>query len=231
LEVAAGHTRPAALAPHPSIRNQFIILSGERRYAAALRDGSPLIGEVIENWEQFLAWMILDARWPSSGALKMPLTDAVVMIDKITGALETTRFDNVDRTVSEYLGLSWGHVQETRQLARLLQSDLTAEQKAAIVQELRLVARGEASPSAAYQRTRKMLDRAAAPTTPGAVSRRVLNNSAVTAAGVIDGLRSLSSDFTEQLGAGECAEWARALGPVRAQLERTIKALKERAKQ
>jgi hypothetical protein len=175
-----------------------------------------------------VAWMLLDEQKSGYHQGKpMTLVDAKVMLDKINDWLRPSVRDHADQMVAEYLGLDHYQIRQVRYLCNWLDPDQLPEIQALARHELGLVAAGKASPSAAYERVKRADARLRAPSVPAEKQRKMLNNSVEIITGLIDGLQSLG-DLAEQLEPGECAEWVRGLSAGRLQLERTIKALKER---
>jgi hypothetical protein len=210
------------------VNGAYQLLAGERRWAAMLRGRRDLNVWVMRRWADFMAWMLLDEQRSGVHQGKpMTLVDAKVMLDKINDWLRPTTRDHADQMVAEYLGLDMYQIRQTRYLCNWLGPNNLPEVQALARHELGLVAARKVSPSAAYERVKRADSRLRAPSVPAARQRKMLDNSVEIITGLIDGLKALG-DLAGQLEPGECADWARELSAGRLQLERTIKALKER---
>lgn len=210
------------------VKGVYQLLAGERRWAAMLRGRRDLHVWVVRSWPDFLAWMLLDQQKSASDKGKaMTLVDAKFMVDKVNDWVRPAMRDHADQTIAEYLGLDYYQIRQVRYVCNWLDPDQLPEIQALARQELALIAAGKASGSAAYERLKRANARLRAPAPVPSKQRTILNNSVDIATGLIDGLQSLGP-LADTLEPGECAEWARKLSAARLQLERTIKALKER---
>jgi hypothetical protein len=203
---------------------------GERRWAAAQRVGGPLTVYTVGTWPELYAWIVLDARKRYiEGALPIARTELLAMIEHIRSTIRIPGRSNEDSIFAEYEGLIGRKaIQETRQVAALRGIGGEAMDRM-VQQELDRIDRDETKPSSAYDRLQKYLKRSQTPLVSEGQQRKILNNSASIGAGLIDGLRGLGPELADTLGSGECADWAKQLGALRAELERVIRQLKERA--
>jgi hypothetical protein len=215
---------------HPQITGGYLVIHGERRWAAALREGGPLLAYRLADWWDFVAWMIMDSQHRyEPGALAMTLSDALLMTERAKWYTGPSARNNADATIGEYLGIDRHPIQALRQVMAL-RGQHGDDIDAVIVKEVREVDRGVLSPGGAYGRIKKAIDRKNAPVVTVQQQRRILINSAQIGAGIIDGLTGLGPDLDPTLTARECAEHAKQLGAVRTKLEQVIRQLKERAR-
>jgi hypothetical protein len=222
---------PPPVVRDPLVRGEYLLLMGERRWAAAVRSGGPLIVYRIEDWWDLYAWMILDSQTRYlPGHEPMPVSAALAMTDRIRHLLQPHSRSNSDSIIAEYVGdgLTRKRLQELRQ-TYMLRGMYGSEIDLLIDREVALADRGLTATNTTYGRVKRAIDRMNAPEVSAQQQRKILNNSGQIGSGLIDGLQGLGPELDDTLSAGECAEWARQLSATRLKLEQVIRRLKERA--
>jgi len=212
-------------------RRGWIVLGGERRFAAwvGMYGGNRVPVYVANVWADFLAWMLVDIDQRGTRQ-RMSLVEAVTLVDKVAATLDPRKHDYADQTIAEYLDLRLDLLRTTRYLTNWLEHE-SPEVVELAKRKLDQVAGGELGPSAAYDHVKALAERVAAGEgMPTETQRKILNNAVTTLAGVTDGLQGLGG-LANNLAPGECEAWAKSLSKARLELERTIRKLKERAKQ
>lgn len=204
---------------------------GERRWAAAVRLGGPLIVYRVEDWWDLYAWMVLDSQSRYlPGHEPMRVSSALTMTERVRELLQPSARSNADSIIAEYVGdgLTRKRLQELRQ-TYLLRGMYGPDVDLLIAREVELADRGLAATNTTYSRVRRAIDRMNAPEVSAMQQRKILNNSGRIGSGLIDGLQGLGPELDDSLEAGECAEWARQLSATRLKLEQVIRRLRERA--
>lgn len=224
-----GDPIPAAVVRDKNL-DQYVIIGGERRYRALTRNmGLPVHVIVCDHWGDYLAWLLLDKirENPAHPSKPMPLTDIVHLHELIVKYLSPGRDERLDDTLAEYFGTMASRIGETRSLKRILdRHNNPAEIQNLVEREWQLVARGEAAPSAAFQRVRKAEIKREAPGPDVRVQRSKLEGSAQVCAGLADALANFG-EASDELKPAEVDNALKALGDGRRALERVIRTLNE----
>jgi hypothetical protein len=204
----------------------WVVLMGERRWEAMRLERLPGSCYVARTFSHVLSWMLLDIARP--GGSPMSMVEAVYLIQKIQQCVPTTKRDELDRTICEYLSLDVDQVRETRYMLRWIDKQYPEAIQEMARRELDGVHKGTAGrPSSADARITREFKRLTQPQVSPAQQRKILNNSAAVAAGLIDGIQALGT-LADTLDPGECAQWATQFGAARRELERLTRQLKER---
>lgn len=215
---------------HPAIRGLYVLVMGERRWAAAVRQRGPLVVYRIDDWYDLHAWMVLDSQTRyQPGWEPMRISSAWGMSDRVRELLRPSMRNNPDSVVAEYVGngTTRKRIQEMRQIMAL-RGPYGEEIDRLIDREADLADRGLSATNTAYGRVKRAIDRMNAPEVSAQQQRKILNNSAQIGAGIIDGLSGLGPELDPSLTAGECAVYVQQLGAMRLKLEQVIRQLKER---
>jgi hypothetical protein len=223
---------PPPVVRHPKIRGAYMLLMGERRWAAAVREGGPLIVYRLDDWFDLHAWMIFDSQTQyGPGHEPMRLSSAAAMVDRIKALTSPPARGNVDAIMAEYIGdeVTRKRIQHIRQTL-VLKGLHGPEIDALIDKEVNQSDLGIQSTDTTYARVHRAIDRLSAPPVSAAQQRKILNNSAQIGAGIIDGLSGLGPALDDTLTPGECAVYQRQLAAVRLKLEQVIRQLKERTR-
>lgn len=229
LAHSEGDPIPAAVVRDRTM-DQYVVIGGERRYRALTRNMAlPVHVIVCDHWGDYLAWMLLDKirenpAWPSK---PMPLTDIVHLHAEIVKYLSPGRDDHLDDTLAEYFGTMASRIGEARSLKRIMdRRNNPPEIQAMAEREWALVANGQASPSAAFQRVRKAEIALDAPGPDVRIQRSKLDGSAQVCAGLADALANFG-EASDELKPAEVDAALSALGDGRRALERVIRELNQ----
>lgn len=207
----------------------YVMLSGERRWRAAVRTNSPLYVIVCDVWADYLGWLILDKHreHPAIQGREMPVTDMVVLTETIKKYLSPGRDDRMDDTLAEYFGIPASRLGEARSIWRIRNQNLTDDVRTLVEHEWLQVERGEASPSAAFGRIRKYQNRLNAPPVDVRAQRQKLTGVVTVCAGLVDALANFG-DASPELNDDEVRGFIAALADGRRTLEMVIRKLRER---
>lgn len=225
IETSDGELLPPAVVRDRRTQ-KYVVIGGERRWRAAVRSKLPLHVIICDVWPDYVAWAALDKirENPAFPSMPMPITDVVAVTDSLTRYLRPGRDEHMDETVSEHLGVRAARLGEARSLKRIKDGNNPDDIQRMVDAEWELVARGEASPSAAFQRIRRAQAKRDAPPADAAVQRRKLAGAASVCTGLVDGLANfgeVSADITP----AEAQEMVKRLGEGRRALEYVIRKL------
>lgn len=228
FENSDGELLPPAVV-RDRVSQQYLIIGGERRWRAAERvTANTLFVIVCDHWADYLAWLTLDKikENPAHPAMPMPVTDVVILSGLVKQYLNPGRDERMDDTLGEYFDTKPSRIGETRSLKRILDAVNPPEIEKLVATEWDAVARGEASPSAAFQRVRQAQIRLETPPADAQAQRKVLAGVGNTCAGLADALSNFgdpSPDLTE----ADRQTAIRQLGAGRRALETVIRKLRE----
>lgn len=217
------------------VRGGFVLLAGERRWTAMVRQYSILHVWSVRTWSDFFAWMLLDARRTNGvkvGLDRRPMNfvDAVSFVEKVKRYLPTNKNDYADQVIAEYLGLPVDDIRQTRYITNWTALEQPEDVRVMAHHELGEVAAGRIRPTSAYDRVKRYAEaleaRRNAP--PAAKQRAMLGNLAAQSTGLVDALQALGP-LSDELEPAECETWITQLGAARRAMERVIRALKERS--
>lgn len=206
----------------------YVMLLGERRWRAAVRASAPLYVIVCDVWADFLAWLILDKykEHPANVSRPMALTDMVTLTETVKQYLNPGRDDRLDDTLGEYFGVPASRIGETRSIKRVRDRNLPDDVRAIVEHEWLQVERGEASPSAAFQRIRKYEIRKDAPAVDVTAQRQKLRGVVTVCTGLTDALANFG-DVSPELSADERSGYIASLADARRMLENVIGKLRK----
>ena len=208
---------------------QYLIIGGERRWRAAVRSDVPTLFVVVcDHWADYLAWMTLDKlrENPAHPSMPMPVTDVVILSGLIRRYLNPGRDERLDDTLGEYLNTKPSRIGEARSLLRILEASNPPDIEKLATDEWNAIARGEASPSAAFQRVRNAQLKRDAPPPDVAAQRKILQGVGNTCAGITDALANFG-DPSPELTRAEREAAITQLGHGRRALEGVIRRLRE----
>lgn len=211
------------------VSQQYLIVGGERRWRAAVRsDLSTLFVIVCDHWADYLAWLTLDKirENPAYPAHPMPVTDVVILSGLVKQYLNPGRDEHMDDTLGEYFGTKPSRIGEARSLKRILDAVNPPDIEQLAVAEWDAVARGDASPSAAFQRVRNAQLKREAPPADTQAQRKILAGVGNTCAGLADALSNFG-DPSPDLDEAERKAAIQQLGAGRRALETVIRKLRE----
>jgi hypothetical protein len=209
---------------------QYLIIGGERRWRAAERvTANTLFVIVCDHWADYLAWLTLDKirENPAYPAAPLPVTDVVILSNLIKQYLNPGRDERLDDTLGEYFDTKPSRIGETRSLKRILDAVNPPEIERLAAIEWDAVARGEASPSAAFQRVRSAQLKLTAPPVDVRVQRQKLTGVIMVCAGLVDALANFG-EASPELTDDEVQGYVKALADGRRTLESVINKLNKR---
>jgi hypothetical protein len=202
----------------------FVLLLGERRWAAMVQTGRPLFAYTVRTWEEVYAWLMLDVDQP--GRTQMTVSELVAVINKISTCVKVKKNVYLDDVICAYAQVDKERMQETRAVLKFLGPEYPEGIRSQARAEMVDIEAGRIRPSSAYGRIKKALDRVNSPALPAEQQRKILTNASAAAAGLADALQTLgppSPDLTTE----ERRSFADQLARARLRLEQTINALRK----
>jgi hypothetical protein len=218
---------PAVVRDHAS--GKYVVIGGERRWRAMTRImDQPTFVVVCEVWADYLAWLIMDKTRenPSHPAKEIAVTDVVFLTETLKRYLSVSRDDHLDDVLGEYFAIPASRIGEARSIKRVMDRNNPPEIAKLVLDEWNAVARGDASPSASFQRIRKAQIKLETPGPNVAEQRKKLQRAAEVCAGLVDALGNFG-EASGELTTKETGDAIEALGKGRTALERVIRSLRE----
>lgn len=208
----------------------LVLLAGEKRFAAKVRNGAITSIEVhaVREWAGVSAWLTLDAQTPNR--TPMTVVEAARFATKIRRYVRLGKGDPVDDVVAEANGLHRENLRQTRYLITSVESWDEGTQERLYGDELLAdVEAGKFGGSAGSDRFLRFKEQQKArlnPVDPRA-QRRTLTNAVTTLHGIGDALTNLGH-LSPELGDDELDAWERELYTFGTLLIQTRKLIKQR---
>lgn len=218
-----------AVAHQPGVG--YVLLGGERRFAAHLRRNDREIeAYLLSTWKQWVAWMAHDELLAARHGFERARMDAVTAAHLDGKAQALLTFDRADRPsydIAEYAKLPEKYVSQTRLLIRAMEEPGTPEPiLAAIREQLIEVAEGRISPHAAYDRVHRQRRQLNAPKRTAAEQAKILTNVQPVLSGITDALASLGDMIDPAMPKVEAEEYVKVLLSGRSALDRAVRNLR-----
>lgn len=211
----------------------YTVLAGERRAVALIRCGYREVpAHEIRSWAEFEKWLNRDVQAASQTrmpGMRFGPIEAGNLANQVRGLLSPKKTDWPDQVLATYTAVPLEALRDGRYLTGKYATHESPEVRAAAVDAIEAVNRGELTSSTAVKRVGKVereLTTGRRPSGP-LVQRKVIGNAVSAASGIATALESVGP-LNEHLTTAEREEWAKGLRRSRLSLDRFIKDLEGR---
>jgi hypothetical protein len=211
----------------------YVLLAGERRFAAHVRRGDIEVEfYVLKNWTEFVAWMMHDRSLQETRGFKsVPLNpiEAGYFDAKAQELLKPLRGEKPSFDLAEYLQFPEAQVSTSRALIRAFVAAEDPERRAAVLSIMRDIEAGVITSHAGWDRWIRYRKRAEAPVRTAAEQRKTLAGAGTVTQGLADALGGLGEEINADLTREELERHIAALLVGQGALVKTLKKLRTAA--